>query len=857
MDMQESVIKEPFWAMGADEALRALGSSAEGLTAEEVAERRARFGINAIPEKKGPGVAALVARQFASPLILILIAAGGATVFLQEWVEAGVIFAAVIVNTALGFYQEYKAESALARLHEYIHTRARARRRHGEEECSAEDLVPGDIIRVRQGDQTPADARIIFSQNLEADEAVLTGESLPVAKRIEASPVETGLAERASMLYRGTLVTEGVGDAVVTATGAATEFGKIAQLIRASRRAPTPLERAISRFSARTGALLAALVALLFWAGLWYGYGLFETFLIAVAVAVSVVPEGLPVALTVILAVGVERLAKRKAVVRRLLAAETLGSTTLILTDKTGTLTRADMALAGVVPYGGASDHEVLAAALSNADVIIENPDEPPARWKMFGRPVEMALVRGAALRGISLPAARETWDDQVPFTSARKFSAVVSLEDGGYRTILLGAPDALLSFTDMLPEETAAIQRDIELRAASGERVLGVAVKTGIQRERIHETDALRGFRFLGLVSFRDPLRPGAVDAIRRIRDAGVKTVIVTGDHRGTAESVARDLGLAREGGTVLTGDDLRYLAPEEWQSRARDAYAYARVTPEQKAMLVAWYQSQGEVVALTGDGVNDAPALARAEIGVALGSGTEVAKSAADLVLLDDRFETVVAAIEEGRKILDNIRKVIVYLLSDALDELLLIGGSLVAGLPLPLSALQILFVNFFSDSFPALALAFEEGVDGLGKKPRRLDRNLFDRTMRILIVAIGFSTSALLFALYYALLSWGFSPPLVRTFIFASFATYTLFLSFSLRSLEQSIVRYNPFANRYLTLGVGVGLALTALAVYLPWLQRIFDTVSLPLPWTLGVIGVGLLNILAVELGKRLAR
>ena len=278
-----------------------------------------------------------------------------------------------------------------------------------------------------------------------------------------------------------------------------------------------------------------------------------------------------------------------------------------------------------------------------------------------------------------------------------------------------------------------------------------------------------------------------------------------------------------------------------------------YARVTPEQKSEIVAWYQSQGEVVALTGDGVNDAPALARADIGIALGSGSEVAKSAADLVLLDDSFETIVAAIEEGRKILDNIRKVIVYLLSDTLDELLLIGGALIMGLPLPLSALQILFVNFFSDSFPALALAFEQGVDGLGKRPRTLDRNLFDRTMRVMIVVIGFSTSALLFLFYYTLLRWGFDPALVRTFIFASFATYTLFLSFSVRSLERSIFTYDPFSNRFLVVGAGIGIVLTAWAVYVPFAQHIFGTVPLPLPWVFGVVGVGLLNILAVEAGK----
>ncbi|OGZ97735.1 MAG: hypothetical protein A3B34_00550 [Candidatus Sungbacteria bacterium RIFCSPLOWO2_01_FULL_54_21] len=851
--MDPTTTKEPFWAMSSDEALRLLAATPEGLTRDEVRKRRSMFGANAIPEKDGVRAPALLLRQISSPLILVLIAAGCATTVLGEWVETGVIFAAVIVNTALGFYQEYKAESALARLHAYIHIRARVRRYHGEEEVLAEDVVPGDIIRVRQGDQVPADARVIFAQSLEADEAVLTGESLPAEKHSEALSVETGVAERTSMLYRGTLITEGVGDAVVTATGADTEFGRITGLIGSAERAPTPLERAIARFASRTGLALVGLVTMLFVLGVWFGYGILETFLIAIAVAVSAVPEGLPIALTVILAVGVERLAKRKAVVRRLLAAETLGSTTLILTDKTGTLTSARMELAAVAPFAGAEgERELLEAAIANTDVIIENPNDATAQWKMFGRPIEVALVRGAAIRGVSV-ADRPLPVDQMPFNSVRKFSVTIHPHGNGFRTVVFGAPDVLAAFTDMNEADHAAVKKEWEIRAAGGERVLGAACKDTARHHVIHAKDALTGFRFLGLLSFRDPLRPGVAEAIRRIGEAGVRTIMVTGDHRGTAESVAHALGLAQEGSSVLTGDDMRYLKPEEWHARSHEASVYARVTPEQKSEIVAWYQSQGEVVALTGDGVNDAPALARADIGIALGSGSEVAKSAADLVLLDDSFETIVAAIEEGRKILDNIRKVIVYLLSDTLDELLLIGGALIMGLPLPLSALQILFVNFFSDSFPALALAFEQGVDGLGKRPRTLDRNLFDRTMRVMIVVIGFSTSALLFLFYYTLLRWGFDPALVRTFIFASFATYTLFLSFSVRSLERSIFTYDPFSNRFLVVGAGIGIVLTAWAVYVPFAQHIFGTVPLPLPWVFGVVGVGLLNILAVEAGK----
>lgn len=848
--------------MSKEETLAALETSRAGLSETEAEKRRANFGFNAIEVGRKLRPLSLFLRQLESPLILILIFAGVVTVFLQEWVETGVIFGAVLVNAALGFWQEYKAESALAALRSYVRTRARVRRGDQEREIDAEDLAPGDIIRIVQGDRVPADARVIFANNLEADEAVLTGESLPVSKRVEALAAGVSLAERAPMVYSGTLVHEGVADAVVTATGSATEFGRIAALIAKSERAATPLERAISRFAARIGAAVAAFTLGVFGLGIWFGYGLFEMFLIAVAIAVSAVPEGLPVALTVILAVGVERLAKRRAIVRRLLAAETLGSTTLILTDKTGTLTEARMELIEAIAYGAQDSDGVgrlLTAALINTDVVVENPAAPPEQWKMFGRAVEMALVAGAAKRGVYVTDVKRNAEivDQLPFNSTRKFSVAVSRNGAGFRTVIVGAPDILLPFADLATEAREAVATDVARRALGGERILGVAVKHAESHEKVHHESEFRDFQFLGLLAFRDPLRPGVPAAIRRIAQAGVRTVIVTGDHRGTAEAVARSLGLVDGKGAMLTGDDLQYLRPEEWASRAKEVSVYARVTPEQKAQIVALYQAQGEVVAVTGDGVNDAPALERAEIGIAVGSGTEVAKSAADLVLLDDSFETIVAAIEEGRKILDNIRKVIVYLLSDALDELLLIGGSLVMGLALPISALQILFVNFFSDSFPAIALAFEGGIDGLGDRPRRMERNLFDRTMRLLIVVIGVSTSALLFILYYLLLRWGFELSLVRTFIFASFASYTLFLSFSIRSLERSIFTYNPFSNRYLDMGAGLGLLLTVGAVYLPVGQRVLGTVPLPPLWLFGVAGMGILNILAVELGKWILR
>lgn len=852
-------LNQPFWALAVDETLRAFKTSVVGLDMEEVKVRQKSYGPNVIEERRRPRVWRLLFNQAKSPLILVLVAAGFITAILQHWVDTSVIFAAVMVNVLLGFWQENKAEGALDLLKSYIRTRARVRRGNKEYEIDAAELVPGDIIRVSQGDRIPADARLIFINDFEVDEAILTGEFLPVSKKIMPLPAGTGLAERTSMIFSGTLAVHGFADGVVSTIGAHTEFGKIAHLVAEKKREPTPLERSIGRFTVRAGFILAVLVVFLFGLGLYTGQAALDMFLIAVAVAVSVVPEGLPIAVTVILAVGVQRLAVKNGIVRRLLAAETLGSASIILTDKTGTLTQAKMKLAAVVPvgaHGKDAEKMILREALFNTDTVIENPNDPADRWNIVGRPIEAALVRGAARYGILAPELFSSIKtiDQVPFSSETKFSISLLHFDGKRRLTFLGAPDILLEYCEVQAGDRSSVLQEIERRAFSGERVLGVAVKEfSAAEDKIPEDFTKAKLSFLGLITVHDPLRPHVRVAIERVREAGVKTVIVTGDHQGTAEAVARELGLVDGKGAILTGNDLQYLSPEELRARSDEVSVYARVTPEQKMKLVKLYQEKGEVVAVTGDGLNDAPALETADIGVAMGSGTDVAKSAADLIILDDNFETIVSAIEEGRRVLGNIRKVIVYLLSDSMNELFLIGGALVMGVALPLNALQILFVNFFSDSFPAIALAFERGIDGSGPKPKKLHRNLFDREMQVLILVIGVLVSALLFTLYLLLLSAGFEENTVRTFIFASFASYTLLLAFSVRSLEKSIFSYNLFSNLYLVAGMGVGIFLTALAVYAPFFQRIFGTVALPPLWVLGVMGVGILNIAAVEATK----
>ena len=837
----EKIAERKFWAIPKEGALDILETSVDGLREEEARLRLEQFGENKLPKVKRGSKLKIFLRQFKSPLISILLVAGVITLAIQDYKDSGFIFAAVLVNAVLGFYQENKAETALSNLGVYIKERTRVIRDGREKEIDAKKIVPGDIIRLISGARIPADARLIMTNELAVDEAILTGESLPVSKTVVPSNKNATIADRGSMVFSGTLVSAGVGLAVAISTGAETELGKIAVLVKAKDKDHTPLQTAISRFSMRVGVVLFVLAVSLFFIGVTLGYGVFDMFLISVAVAVSAVPEGLPIALTVVLAVGVERLARNKGVVRKLLAAEALGGTTLIMTDKTGTLTEAKMKLDKIIsekPNG-----KLLQYALLGVDVVIENPESPPEEWRIAGRPLEAAIVRAGVKYEVLLTNIQKDYKvlKRKPFNSTDKYSASQISKNSEKHWVYVGAPDVLVKKSKLNKAKKESFLSQIDDLAYSGYRVLGVAIDGS----------------FLGLLAFNDPVRPSAKHAMEQIAAAGVRTVIATGDHKGTALSVAKKLGMGAMEEHVITGEEIRQMNKKELKDRLPSIRIFARVTPMDKLRIVGLYQELGEVVAVTGDGVNDAPALEGADIGVAMGSGTDVAKGASDLIILDDNFETIVTAVNEGRRVLENIRKIIVYLFSDTLDELLLIGGSLIIGIPLPLNAPQILWVNFMSGSFPAVALAFENDPSALESASMDLKKRLIDPEMRFLILVLGVISSAFLFFLYVALLRQGYDESTVKTFIFASFSVYTLFLVFSIKSLRRGIFTYNPFSNRYLVISVIFGLTLTLIAVYMPAAQSLLDTVSLPWQWLVGIVAVGLLNIAGVEFGKALFR
>lgn len=854
--------------MTAEEAARTLETDIrKGINEEEAADRLKIFGLNVIEKNEAAPWIKILLNQFKSPLILILLAASIVTIMLGHLSDAMFILSAVVINTLLGFYQEFKAEKALAELKTYIKERARVIRGGVEREIEAALLVPGDIIRINQGDRVPADGRLIFVNDLQVDEAVLTGESLPELKNTDPSKGDVGVGDQNSMIFAGTLVTQGIGTAIVCRTDFSTELGKIALLVSSTPREATPLQSAIRKFSAQIGVVIGIITVLIFGFGLYSGYSFVDMFLTSVAIAVSAVPEGLPIALTVILAVGVQRMARRKGVVRKLVAAETLGSATVIITDKTGTLTQAKMELSKIIPFEGRklaekSDRQIeqklLEQALLNTDVLIENRSDEPASWRLNGRIIETALVRSASLRGLFADEAKQKYSvlSSLPFNAVNKFSASLIKEGDKKRLILLGAPEMLIKRSGLTAEEQNSLLKKVDELANSGELVLALAEKDAPKDMASIAVDLNpQGLNLLSFMTLRDPIRPTVKDAVYRVQNSGIKLVIMTGDHRGTAEAVAKEAGIKVPEGSVIDISEFRNLSDDELKKRLPGTMLISRVSPVDKMRVAKLYQEMGETVAMTGDGVNDAPSLRQADIGIAMGSGTEVARDVSDIVLLDDNFETIAAAVNEGRQIMSNVRKAIVYLLADVADHLFLIGGSLLIGIPLPLNALQILWVNFFSDSFPAVAYGFERGIDSLSDRPQK--RELFDPLSKFLIIGIGFTTSATLFSLYWVLLDMGYDENIVRTFIFASFGSYTLFKAFSLRSFEKSIFQIPFFSNPYLVIGSAIGFLLMGSAVYMPFLQGLLGTVALPPVWLLGVLAIGAVNITAVEICKAVFR
>lgn len=854
------------WALAATDVVRSLNSELRGLASDEAERRLKTFGLNTLAHKRRLNALHIFVRQFSSPLVFILLAAAGLTTILGEWLDTLVILLAIAVNVGLGFYQEFRAENALENLSTYIVERARVIRDKIEMEVESISLVPGDIVRLSYGSRVPADLRLLEANGLLIDESILTGESLPVAKQINPLSEATSLPERTNMAFAGTLAIEGSGLGVVSATDAHTEIGHIAELVETTEREATPLQRALANLAWFIFAAVGIIVTGIFFLGLSRGESLIDMLLLASAIGVGAIPEALPIALTVILAIGVERLAKKKGVMRSLAAAETLGSATLILTDKTGTLTEADLRLTAIhtreelatkesapETLGTLSEKErtILESALSGMAVTIENPEKPHHEWTFAGRPLEVGIVRAAKHHGIDVSHFLQPQPPPLlAFNSTNKFS--IGRHHKEERFVVIGAPDVLLRRSVMSKDEFLQLETRVNDISAEGKRVLGIArmplhAHHKLAKGAAHEGDATE-LEFLGVLVFKDPIRKNVRHALEKIEKLGAEVVMVTGDLKGTALSIAREIGWNIDEGAVLTGDDLKRLSDEELLQHLNRIRIFARVTPEDKQRIARAYKKLGHVVAMTGDGVNDAPTLKAVDIGVALGSGSDVAKDVADLVLLDNNFETIVEAVEEGRRMLGNMRKTFAYLLSDGLSEVFLIGGALLAGLTLPLNPLQIIWVNLFTGSLPALSFAFDSHVD-----QGRAKGGIFSREVKILTVGIGTLTSLLLFALYWGLHESGIPIEEARSILFLCFSSYVLVITYSFRSLRRPLLSYPVFSNTMLNGSVAIGMCLIVASVTVPVLRDLFEIAAPPLKLLWIPAAWLVLNVSIVEVAK----
>jgi len=862
--MEEKTIIQTPWFFTSEEVLSKLGTSVNGLSEEEVKKRLDIFGYNNFKKNNNLSIPKLAVKQLMSPLIFILIGAAILTGVLHEWLNMFVIISAILINAGLGLYREYQAENTLEKLKTYIKDRSRVIRNGNEQEIESSLLVPGDIIKLSYGSRIPADARLILVNNLKVDEAILTGESIPETKIINIVSESTQMADRTNMVYAGTLVIEGFATAVTIETGNKTEIGKIAEMVSSTERVDTPIQKGISKLSWYIFILVISIVVCIFVLGVFRGEDVFHILILSAAVAVGAVPEALPIALTVILSVGAERIASKKGIIRKLAAAETLGSTTLIMTDKTGTLTKADMQLVGVHTFDmlindnyfessmthlSENQKEILKLALHNIDVIIQNPNEKEKDWKFSGHPFEVNIAKASALHNIAL---KEIILDQnflyIPFNSSNKFS----ISKNSKKCIIMGAPDILLKKSNIDKDTYLKILSWIQDASTNGKRLIAIG-SFDAKKEMDINIDSIT---FEGILSFFDPIREEVPLAIENIETHGVKVVIITGDLKGTAISVAKSLGWSVNDEEVLSGEDIRIMTDDQLLEIVKRIKIFARVTPEDKLRIGNLYRQLGEIVAMTGDGVNDAPALKSMDIGISLGSGSDVAKSAADLVLLDDNFQTISMAIDEGRRILANIRKTFIYLMSNALDEVFVIGGSLIMNIALPLTALQIIWVNLFTGSLPALAFAYDENFDkGIDKRLKK--KELLTTEVKILSFGLGTISSILLFLLYYTLLKFGIDVKISRSIFFVCFSIYILVIAFSFRSLYKPIFSYNPFSNKKLNIAILVGIGLLITTMTLPFMRNLFEIAPLPVSWMWLVILWAVFNILLVEVAKWIFR
>ncbi len=883
--------------MSASEAINMLHTNEKsGLSQSEAENRQKKYGLNILTSKKGESSFKLFLKQFNQPLVYILLVAAIGVGLLNEWLEMGVIVAVVIVNAIIGYLQESKALKAIEALSKGLNSKATVIRDNEKRKIDVSELVTGDIIVLQSGDRVPADLRIISSRDLQIDESSLTGESVPVEKQTALLDKDVVIGDRTNMAFSSTFVTYGVATGIVVFTGDHTEIGKINQMIASADILATPLTIKIAKFSHLILWIILGLAGITIIAGILRGFSLTTVLLEGVALAVAAIPEGLPAVVTITLAIGVSRMAKRQAIIRKLPAVETLGSTTVICSDKTGTLTQNEMTVqklfvgqqtisisgVGYQPEGSLiradkaiqTDKEIAveellkAGLLCNDSRLVNNED----LWGIEGDPTEGALIT-AALKG-GLNSDRQNSDtprlDSIPFESEYQYMVTlhrsknenIAYIKGSVEKILPACKDAIDSDNNISELDLPSIQEKVNEFTGAGLRVLAFARKfSPSNNDTVHHSDIKEGLTFLGLQAMIDPPRPEAIDAIEACKEAGISVKMITGDHVRTATAIAKKLGLQTGFNTdvSITGIELAALQEDEFQKAAVMKSVFARVNPSQKLSLVKALQKEGHIVAMTGDGVNDAPALRQANIGVAMGiTGTEVAKETADMILTDDNFASIEAAVEEGRGVFDNLIKFIGWILPTNLSEASVIIIASLLGLTLPITPLQILWINLTTAILLGTTLAFESKEPGIMQRPpRRTGDNLLSRPLLFRVVWVSALIVGGVYAVYELAILNGNSIEVARTASVNLIVFAETFYLLNSRSLKYSLFKIGFFSNIWLIIGVIWMCGLQVLFTYMPMMNHLFDTAPIRINSWLVIIASGILLYGLVELEKAIRR
>lgn len=872
------------------EVFHKLGISESGLTDAEARQRFEEYGPNKLAEEEKISKLKILFHQFTSPLIYILLIAGAVTLFLKEYIDSGVIFAVVLLNAVIGYIQEYKAEESVRALKMMVVPRARVIRDGKEKEITSEELVPGDIVLLASGAKVPADLRLIHTIELKIEEAMLTGESVP-AEKITGSIKEDNLTpgDQKNIAFMGTIIVSGRAKGAVVATGHGTVLGQIAREVREVISIKTPLQDKLERFAKLIGLVVIAFSIMVFGFGMVLGEKASEMFMTAVATAVSAIPEGLPVAVTIAMAIGVARMARRNAIIRKLPAVETLGSTTVIGSDKTGTLTKNEMTVK--LAYDGSHVYEFSGSGYDPSGEVlyegmpVENYDkkrllhmlrigllcnesnvyEEEGNYKVDGDPTEGALIVSAVKAGMKIEDEKGKYQQRaiIPFESERSYMATLHRHRGKKLIFVKGAPEKVI---DMCAKDMRGgdINKKDILHVASNFAKEGMRVLAFAYKEVPDEVDELThndvaGLVFAGLQGMMDPPRPEVIEAIEGCKRAGIRVVMITGDYAVTARVIARKLGIVGEDAEVLTGRELEGMTDDELFEKVRSVNVYARVSPQHKLRITLGLLKHGEVVAVTGDGVNDAPALKAAHIGVAMGrTGTDVAKEASDMVLADDNFASIFAAVKEGRVVYDNIKKVTIFLVSCGFGELLAILATILMGIPIPYIPAQILWLNLATNGLQDVALAFEPAEKGVSdRRPRKPKEGIMSSLMIQRTILMGIILAAGTLFMFISYLKSGASLEKARTIALTTMVFFQFYQAFNCRSETQSIFKMSPMSNPFLFYSMIAAFLAQLAVIYVPALQWVFRTEPIATGDWLQILMVSASVIVVVEADKFLRR